>query len=93
MTDTYHQEWLKRKAKRVAIQAQNARFIKQFKHNGSGRILKVFMADRSRGYQTNYKRVPTYYLLIYDNGELIHGQTMTQREWQKKEPEFNAICS
>ena len=88
----FHNEWLIRKAKRVAYQARNARLIKEYRHNGSGRILKVYTAERSRGYQTDYQRVTTFYLLIYENGNLIHGQTMTEREWRKREPQYVALC-
>jgi len=93
MTDNHYQEWLKRKAKRIAYQARYATQVKQFTHKVSGRVMKVLMAERSHGYQSNYKPVPTYYLLVYDKGELIHGQRMTQGEWRKQEPEFARICS
>jgi len=90
-TDNYHQEWLKRKARRVAKQAINASFIESFEKDN--RTMRVLVAERSKGYQSNYKRVPTYFLLIYEDNDLIHGQTMTQREWTKQRPEYVKICS
>uniref|UniRef100_A0A6H1ZWJ1 Uncharacterized protein n=2 Tax=viral metagenome TaxID=1070528 RepID=A0A6H1ZWJ1_9ZZZZ len=87
-----HDERLIRKAKRVAYQARYARLIKTFNHP-SGRTMQVFTADRSHGYKTDYKRVETYYLLIYENGALIHGVTMSKGEWQKQESEFAELCS
>ncbi len=93
MTDHYHEEWLIRKANRVLTQARNASYLKSYKHP-SGRTLKIYRAERSRGYQSNYHQVPIYYLLIYNaNNELMHGQTMTQKEWSKREPEFIKLCS
>ena len=91
MTDNYHQEWLKRKARRVAKQAINARLVETF--HKDNRSMRVMVAERSRGYQTDYKRVPTYFLLVYENSDLIHGQTMTECEWQKQRPEYVKICS
>jgi hypothetical protein len=89
----YHQEWLKRKARRVLKQSQYASYVKQFIHRASGRTMQVLRAERSRGYASNYERVPTYYLLVYEGNELIHGQTMTQNEWNKQQTEFERICS
>ena len=94
MTDQdYHKEWLKRKARRVLKQSRHALYVKQFTHKASGRIMQVLMAERSKGYSSNYERVPTYYLLVYENNELIHGQTMTQNEWNKQQAEFERICA
>ena len=89
--DNYQREYLKRKAKRILYQARNASFVKSLKHP-SGRTLQVFTAERSRGFQTNYERKPIFYLLVYENGELITGQTMTKTQWLKYEPQFMAVC-
>lgn len=83
-----HKEWQARKGRRVEKAAQYARHYRTI--NGTnGRHCVVKVAQRSKGFRSNYEPVNTYFILIYEGEKLINGYTQTENAWRADEAKID----
>ncbi len=68
-----------RKAHRIDRASQHATRLPIVNYQDS--IIEVRKASRSRGYQTDYKPVLSYWVLISKQGRLVSGYSFTQNSY------------
>jgi hypothetical protein len=69
-----------RKAHRIDKASQHASRLPRVTYKNT--IIEVRKASRSRGYQTDYKPVLTYWVLLYKQGELYCGYSFTESSYK-----------
>ena len=69
-----------RKAHRIDRASQHASCLPIVTYQDT--TIEVRKASRSRGYQTDYKPVLTYWVLIFKQGKLVSGYSFTENSYK-----------
>ena len=85
----WSKEWQARKAGRILQRSRGASDYRKFAYKGRQYVIRV--ADRSQGYQSDYKQVKTFFVLIYKDGVLIDGYTKTEAAYKAAEKKVDLL--